>query len=154
MLDEIKKLYPYIFSMIVFSLNEIGEEYKVHIPEGETANLLLHLQAATQRMEEKQQPKRVLNVSHMGNGKSKLLQAKLEQQYKRLTIEGCIAKNEMQQFLKTSSEIDFIITTVSLSKIDIPYVVISPLLDEKDKVKINQFIQEGKSELLEGTYST
>lgn len=154
MLNEIKKLYPYLFSMIVFSLNEIGEEYKVHIPEEEAAYLVLHFQASIERMEEKQQPKRVLVVCHMGIGMSRLLQAKLEQQYKGLTIVGCIAKNEMQQFLKTSSEIDFIITTVSLSKIDIPYVVISPLLDEKDKVKINQFIQEGKSELLEGTYST
>src|SRR5699024_8716039 len=105
-------------------------------------------------MEVKQQPKRVIGVCPTGIGKSRVLQAKFVQHYKGLTIEGRIEKNEMQQFLKTSSEIDFIITAVSLSKIDIPYVVISPMLDEKDKVKINQFIQEGKSELLEGTYST
>src|SRR5699024_9216550 len=137
-----------------WSSDVCSSDLKVHIPGEEAAYLVLHFQASIERMEEKQQPKRVLVVCHMGIGMSRLLQAKLEQQYKGLTIVGCIAKNEMQQFLKASNEIDFIITTVSLSKIDIPYVVISPLLDEKDKVKINQFIQEGKSELLEGTYST
>src|SRR5699024_12719502 len=101
MINEINKLYPYLFSMIDFSLNEIGEEYKVHIPEEEAAYLVHHFQASIERIEEKQQPKRVLVVCHMGIGMSRLLQAKLEQQYKGLTIVGCIAKNEMQQFLKT-----------------------------------------------------
>src|SRR5699024_12880245 len=112
--------------------------------------LVLHVKTLIEHMEEKKHPKRVLVVSNKGIGMSRLLQAKLEQQYKGLTIVGCIAKNKMQQFLKTSSEINFIITTVSLSKIDIPYVVKSPLLEKKDNVKNKQLIKEGKLDLIRG----
>src|SRR5699024_11131382 len=80
MLNDIKKLYPYLFSMIVFALNDISEKYDLHIPEEEAAYLVLHFQASIERMEKEQTPKRVLVVCHIGIGMSRLLQAKLEQQ--------------------------------------------------------------------------
>ncbi|WP_224428197.1 PTS sugar transporter subunit IIA [Cytobacillus oceanisediminis] len=40
------------------------------------------------------------------------------------------------------NNIDFIISTVSLKELPVPYVVISPLLEEKDKDKLNQFLQQ------------
>src|SRR5699024_5006280 len=144
MLNDIKKLYPYLFSMIVFALNDISERYDLHIPEEEAAYLVLHFQASIERMEKEQTPKRVLVVCHMVIGMSRLLQAKLEQQYKGLTIIDCIAKHELNAFLKRHQSVDFIISTVPLPAQEVPHVVISPLLDSNDKLKLNQFIQEAK----------
>jgi len=153
MLDDIKKLYPYLFSMIVFALNDLSDKYDFDIPEEEAAYLVLHFQASIERMEKQQTPKRVLVVCHMGIGMSRLLQAKLEQQYRGLTIIDCIAKNELHAFLK-HTPIDFIISTVPLPAQRIPHVVISPLLDSNDKVKLNQFIQEGKKGYSSTNYPT
>lgn len=152
MLHDIKKLYPYLFSMVVFALNEFKNKHDITIPEEEAAYLVLHFQAAIERMEKQQTPQRVLVVCHMGIGMSRLLEAKLEQQYKGLTITACIAKNELNAYLKCDMSIDFIISTVPLPVQDIPNVVISPLLNEADKKKLNQFVQEGKQEVKSSRY--
>lgn len=140
MLQDIKKLYPYLFSMVVFAAHDISEQYDLHITEEEAAYLVLHFQASVERMEKQREPQRVLVVCHMGLGMSRLLQAKLEQQYKELSIIDCIAANELTDFLK-QEEIDFIISTVPLRAGDIPHLVISPLLNAEDKGKLEQFIQ-------------
>jgi len=141
MLHDIKKLYPYLFSMIVFALNEINKQQNITIPEEEAAYLVLHFQASIERMEQKT-PKKALIVCHLGMGMSLLLQAKIEQQYKGLTVIDCIAQNELNTFLQHNVSIDLIISTVPLTIPEIPHVTISPLLNEGDKMKLNHFIQE------------
>src|SRR5699024_12263276 len=46
MLNEIMKLYPYLFTMIVFSLNVIGKVYNVHILGAEATYLVLYFHAS------------------------------------------------------------------------------------------------------------
>lgn len=142
MLDDVKKLYPYVFNMVVFALNELKEKYRYDLPEEEIAYLVIHFQAAVERMNKRQIVKRTLVVCHMGIGVSRLLQAKLEQQYTGIQIIDCIDRNKLSDFLKGQKEIDFIISTVPLSHVNIPHIVITPLLDTEDKRKLNQFIQE------------
>lgn len=142
MLDDVKKLYPYVFNMVVFSLNELKEKYNYDLPEEEIAYLVIHFQAAVERMNKRQTIKRTLVVCHMGIGVSRLLQAKLEQQYTGLQIIDCIGKNDLSDFLAEHKHIDFIISTLPLIDVNIPHIVITPLLDTEDKSKLNQFIQE------------
>lgn len=152
MLHDIKKLYPYLFSMIVFALNDIKKQQNITIPEEEAAYLVLHFQASIERLEQQQTPKRTLIVCHMGIGMSLLLRAKIEQQYQGLTIIDCIAQNELNAFLQRDTSIDLIISTVSLTTQKTPYVTISPLLNENDKMKLNQFIQEDQKDSKTHTY--
>lgn len=143
MMIDIKKMYPYLFSMVVFVLNDIRDNYKVRIPEEEAAYLVLHFQASIERMEKQTaSPQRALIICHMGLGMSRLLQAKLEQQYKGLTVVDCIAKHQMRSFLKHHDDIDLIISTVPITQEAIPYVLISPLLTGDDKVKLNQWLKK------------
>lgn len=152
MLKDIRKLYPYLFSMVIFATNDVGEQYDMYIPEAEVAYVVLHFQASIERMEQSQVPKQVLVVCHMGIGMSRLLQAKLQQQYNGLTIIDCIAKNELPAFIKQKKKIDFIISTVPLPPQRVDHIVISPLLNVEDKAKVQQFIQEKKSESISSRY--
>ncbi|MBU5468326.1 BglG family transcription antiterminator [Virgibacillus sp. MSJ-26] len=154
MLDDIKKLYPYLFSMVVFAVNDLNKQYNVLIPEEEAAYLVLHFQASIERMEQERAPKQALVVCHMGIGMSRLLQAKLEQQYSGIEIIDCIAKNELGSYLNHHDSVDFIISTVPLTNQVIPQVVISPLLDSSDKKKLNHFIQNKKQDTKITNYPT
>ncbi|CDQ38649.1 MULTISPECIES: BglG family transcription antiterminator [Virgibacillus] len=152
LLSDIKKMYPYLFNMVMIALDEIKENHKLDVPEDEAAYLVLHFQASLERLEGKREKeKRILIVCHLGVGMSHLLQAKIEHQYHGLQIVACIGKADMNDYVK-KYEIDFIISTVKLEQVNIPYVMVSPLLEAKDKEKLNQFIaeietkQSGKSE--------
>lgn len=154
MLHEIKRLYPYLFSMIVFTLNDIKKQHDLTIPEEEAAYLTLHFQAAIERMEKEQTPKKALIVCHMGVGMSLLLRAKIEQQYQGIEIIDCIAQNELHHVLKCEGKMDLIISTVPLNIHHIPIVSISPLLNANDKKKLNHFLREDINEQSEKDFPT
>lgn len=141
MLHEIKKLYPYMMSMIIFALRDLKLEKELYVPEAEAAFLVLHFQAAVERMEHQSQNKRALVICHLGIGMSRLLEAKLNQQYKNITIVACLSKHEFETRQAEFTDIDFIITTVALSHTKKTQIEISPLLTTIDKRKLNQFLQ-------------
>ncbi|MFG6147841.1 BglG family transcription antiterminator [Halobacillus sp. B23F22_1] len=142
MLADIKKMYPYMFSMVVLALEEVNEKYDLNIPEDEAAYLVLHFQAAVERLEKRREAsKKVLIVCELGVGMSHLLQAKLEQAYKGMDIVACVRTREIEQVVKEQS-IDVIVSTKPLSLTNPPSVVISPLLEAKDKKKLDQFLDQ------------
>lgn len=143
MLHDIKRLYPYMLSMVVFALHEIAEENKYNIPEEEAAYLVLHFQATIERMKNRRAKQRALVVCHMGIGMSRLLEAKLKQQYKGLTIVDSIAMEQLMHMSEGElAEIDFIISTEPIEKQIIPHLVITPLLSNKDKKVLHQFMEK------------
>ncbi|AIM16338.1 hypothetical protein HW35_08715 [Bacillus sp. X1(2014)] len=150
LLTNIKKMYPYMFSMTVLALDDLEKTYQLRIPEDEAAYIVLHFQAAIERlMKNRNKEKRVLIVCHYGTGMSYLLSAKLEKYYKGMKIIHALGKEEVKDFLK-EHEIDFIISTLPLEKVNVPYVIISPLLNAEDKGKLDAFFKEvDKKESLE-----
>ncbi|ASN04293.1 BglG family transcription antiterminator [Virgibacillus necropolis] len=146
LLSDIKKMYPYMFSMVVLTLEDMNESYHLTIPEDEAAYLVLHFQASIERLQKKKDTnKSVLIVCHMGIGMSHLLRAKLEQNYKGITILDCIGKTEVSEFINHNS-VDFIISTVPLKNVTVSHIVISPLLEAKDKNKLEQFFHQAENE--------
>lgn len=140
LLSEIKKMYPYMFNMVMLSLNEMNEKYHLDIPEDEAAYLVLHFQASIERLEgSREKNKQALIVCHLGVGISHLLEAKLKHHYQNIKIVDCISKKEVDMSLR-DEEVDFIITTVPIEHVNVPQVVISPLLEESDKEKLSQFV--------------
>lgn len=145
LLPDIKKMYPYMFSMVVLTLEDMNERYHLNVPEDEVAYLVLHFQASVERLQKKRDTKKhVLIVCHLGTGMSHLLRAKLEQYYKGIHILDCIGKTEVSEFI-TCNRVDFIISTVPLKNIHVSHIVISPLLDTKDKSKLDQFFHQAET---------
>ncbi|MED1487971.1 BglG family transcription antiterminator [Bacillus smithii] len=157
MLDDIKKMYPYMFDSIITVIAELKEKIPYVIPEEETAYLTLHFQASYERLKKvSAEDQRVLIVCHMGIGMSQLIQTKLERYFRDLHIVGCVGKAKVEEYLANDS-IDLVIATMPLSLKQVPSITVSPLLPESDIRKVEQMIQhrnghpvavEGKSELL------
>ncbi|MFD1020978.1 BglG family transcription antiterminator [Thalassobacillus hwangdonensis] len=141
LLNEIKKKYPYMFSMVMLALEELGEKHGLAFPEEEAAYLVLHFQAAVERLQQKRNArKKVLIVCDLGVGMSHLLQAKLEQTYTGFDMIGSVGEWQVQEKLK-QQPVDLIISTKPLEDIELPTLVVSPLLEAQDKKRLDDFLQ-------------
>lgn len=144
LLSEIKKMYPYMFGMVLLAVKEL-KSFAIQMPEDEAAYLVLHFQASIERMQGvRERKKQGIIVCHMGVGMSHLLQAKLEQNFYNVTILACIGKAELRGYLK-ENKVDFIISTIPLGQTEVPSIVVSPLLEQKEKEKVGKFIKEVES---------
>lgn len=140
LLSDIKKMYPYLFNMVMIALDDINDKHGLDVPEDEAAYLVLHFQASIERLEGKRETqRRTLIVCHLGVGMSYLLQAKIEHYYQDLQVVACIGKADIRDYVK-NHVVDLIISTVELEKVNIPYVMVSPLLEARDKETLNQFM--------------
>lgn len=127
-----------MFSMVVLTLSEIKQSHELDINEDEAAYLVLHFQASIERMEG---AKKALIICHMGVGMSHLLEAKIAQSYKGIQVVACVGKADANDVLRRE-QVDFVISTVPLEKLTVPYIIISPLLEPKDKERLSQFVDE------------
>lgn len=135
-------MYPYMFSMVMLSLEDINKTFDLEIPEDEAGYLVLHFQASLERLERnKKTKKKTVIVCHMGVGISNLLAAKIEQHFDDVEILSVIGKYDLSGFMEKHS-VDFIISTTPLKNVNTPSVVVSPLLERKDKEKLSHFITE------------
>lgn len=141
LLFNIKKMYPYMFNMVMLALDDAKDLHGVKIPEDEAAYIVLHFQASIERLEKKRDKKRkAVIVCHMGIGMSHLLEAKIEQQYQNIDILACIGRTELNGYLE-ENQADFVISTIPLERISLEHIVISPLFAQEDKKKLSQFVE-------------
>jgi activator of the mannose operon, transcriptional antiterminator len=144
-LDEIKRMYPYLFDTIMNELLLLNKELKFQIPEEEAAYLTLHFQAALERLQKRSgQNKKVIIVCPMGIGASVLLRTKLERKFHSLKIIDTVSTKHVQQYL--AQDIDFIISTVPIQNASVPVIEVTPLLPIEEEKRL-QAIIEGHHEL-------
>ncbi|RCW73161.1 BglG family transcription antiterminator [Saliterribacillus persicus] len=144
LVEDIKKMYPYMFDMVLFALKEEKFSRLEELSEDEVAFLTLHFQAAVERLQgKKKRIKKAIVVCHMGVGVSEILRAKLEAKFRDVEIVATISKRNVHQFCKEDI-VDLIITTVELADIrgieDIEKIMVSPLLDEADERKLRHLL--------------
>jgi activator of the mannose operon, transcriptional antiterminator len=142
MLQDIKKLYPYMFDMVIHVLEEVNQIHSLDIPEEEAGYLTLHFQASIERLKGKRgKTKNILIVCHMGVGMSRLLRTKIEQKFHSVHVAGSIARADLASFLEKEN-VDLVISTVSLPESEVPHIVVSPLLTATDEKRLQEFIKK------------
>ncbi|WP_276531317.1 BglG family transcription antiterminator [Fictibacillus nanhaiensis] len=142
MLQDIKKLYPYMFDMVIHVLEEVNQIHSLDIPEEEAGYLTLHFQASIERLKGKRgKTKNILIVCHMGVGMSRLLRTKIEQNFHSVHVAGSIARADLASFLEKEN-VDLVISTVSLPESEVPHIVVSPLLTATDEKRLQEFIKK------------
>ncbi|MCY9422393.1 BglG family transcription antiterminator, partial [Bacillus paralicheniformis] len=143
MLNDIKKMYPYLFHTVIDVLEDINQTFSLSIPEEEAAYLTLHFQAAIERFSYgKDKHKKAIIVCHMGIGMSQLLRTKIERKFYQIAVMDCIAKADLADYTARHEDIDLVISTVSLEDLSIPHIVISPLLESADEKKLSAFMDQ------------
>lgn len=142
MLHEIKRMYPYMFDMLIHELDDMNQLLSLQIPEEEAAYLTLHFQAAMERLNDEKVSKNVIIVCHMGIGMSQLLRTKIERKFRYIHVMDCIAKSDLEEYLMKNKKVEFIISTINLPQLKIPHFVVSPLLERSEESKLEDFMKK------------
>lgn len=140
LLNEIKQNYRFSFELVYAALPDIEKNIGVSIPEDEAAYLALHIQAAIERSGSgKNEFRKVLIVCSTGTGTSKLIAAKIKRYFPQISVSATVSLYELKQAL-AKYQPDFIISTVDIKLRELPVFVITPLLSESERDRIDRFI--------------
>ncbi|GAB1786526.1 BglG family transcription antiterminator [Priestia megaterium] len=143
MLNDIKKMYPHMFDIVIDVLGEINQLFDLFIPEEEAAYLTLHFQASIERLDSnRQKQKNVIIVCHMGIGMSQLLRTRIERKFHQIYVMDCISKDDLDDYLTKHQDVELVISTTSISGVKIPHLIVSPLLEYTEEKKLEEFIKQ------------
>ncbi|SIS42653.1 BglG family transcription antiterminator [Salimicrobium flavidum] len=133
---QLENDYPDLFFLLEETLQEVFPD--VTFPKDEVAYLVMHFASAIINMEDRKAVK-TLVVCSSGVGTAKILSAKLTQQFS--SIESVEHGSLFDLDRKPLEDYDLIISTVPLHK-TVEYVLVNPVLQEKDVQKIEAAIRK------------
>lgn len=149
MLDAIKSHYPVAFQAGLLAGICIKERTGYHIEENEVAYLALHIGAAMERINNRNQVKCCLIVCASGAGSAQLLYHKLKSQFGyRLKLAGTTEYYKIKEFpLET---IDFIVSTIPITEaLPVPVIQVNTILEGKDFLRIEKLLSDHPEQKLE-----
>ena len=140
-IKSIKSNFANIFNLVKYCTQELNREgiYNEFVTEEEIGYITLYFQISYDERFANKIP--ILIECTSGIGTSHLLSEKIRKNFPNILIKKIIA----QQRIKKSDydDVELVISTVKVhSIIDKPTILVSPILNEEDKYKINQFIKK------------
>ncbi|MGD6969277.1 BglG family transcription antiterminator [Rossellomorea vietnamensis] len=140
--DEIKKKYPVLFLAVKNSLENRFKD--IHFPEAEVAFVVLHFGSALVMNEEKVRINAVV-VCPTGIGTSKMLASRIQKEIAEINSVEILSLTDFQS--ADMRDYDIVISTVRLPFTDIDYILVNPLLSEKDIEFIHNYLQNNLEKL-------
>lgn len=140
--NEIKRYFPYAYNQAADLGIKIFREFNIKLNEDELAYITLHLQAYLERSGTK--PKAVI-VCSTGMGTARLIEQRIKNRFAdRLEINRVTSLQSLKRVPITE---DIVISTINISDLSVPVIVVPPFLDQKSLDKIDQKIDQlnGKS---------
>lgn len=133
MLWEIKRMYRYAFEVVLSFMKQMEKDIQLTIPEDEVAYIVLHIQAALERMHHrKHERKKVLIVCTTGSGTSRFVEAKFAAAFPEVDVVGIASISQLYKAMEEKKP-DLLVSTVPLpSHTNVPTVIVSPLLREHE----------------------
>lgn len=136
LLDEIKKLYPDVYQLSKNCIEVIEQWGKLEMPDSEIGFIAMHLGAAIEkRKHRKNSVYKIIVACASGIGTSSLLASKLSKNFDNIEIVKSSSARNLQK-KEDLTKIDLVISTIEITNLEVPVVVVSPLLLEKDQQKI------------------
>ncbi|MFA9458144.1 BglG family transcription antiterminator [Halalkalibacter sp. AB-rgal2] len=135
--NEIKRKYSVLFMVVQKSLDKQFED--VHFPDDEIAFIVLHFGSALVKREESIQVHAVI-VCPTGIGTSKMLASRVQKELSEIHNVEILSIKEFQK--ADLNEYELVISTVRLPFADVDYILVSPLLSEKDIHSIQDYLQK------------
>lgn len=144
-LEMIKKEYPIAYATAERASKMIKDRFHLEMPDEEKGYIAMYIAAYLEKLKQLSKRK-VVVICPMGIATSKLLYYKLMNEIPEIEIVQVgsikqLEEGEIQQM------VDLIISTVPLSGVTIPHVVVSPFLRPEDKKLIKDILKIGKGEL-------
>ncbi|MFO7152103.1 MAG: BglG family transcription antiterminator [Bacillota bacterium] len=140
-LSQIKENYTSIYGIAWITAGIIEKRLGIKVGEEEVGYLAMHIGAAVERATA---PKKALVICSSGIGTAQMLASRLKKKFPEIQVVDVIPFCSVDEFLK-SRKVDFVISTVPLTLKDIPVILVSPLLTERDIASIEEIIGSGIS---------
>ncbi|GGC97806.1 transcriptional regulator MtlR [Thalassobacillus devorans] len=140
--EEIKRKYPFLFMAVKKSMEK---EFKdIDFPDDEIAFIVLHFGSALLMHEEKVRINAVV-VCPTGIGASKMLASRIQKELSEITNVDILSIKDFES--ANLDKYDLVISTVRLPFTDVEYILVSPLLSEKDIGFIQNYLQNNLEKL-------
>ncbi|PTX59663.1 activator of the mannose operon (transcriptional antiterminator) [Melghirimyces profundicolus] len=139
LLEEIRRSYPYMYETLSGLLPELAEKGVRFGPE-EVGYLVLHFQAAVERLRRLPERKSVLIVCSSGEGTARLLEAKLERFFPELRVAATVAAREVGQAVRKHRP-DLLLSTVPLEQSPVPLLQVTPLFHRGEREQLHRLLQ-------------
>ena len=133
-IEEIKKQYSSLFNVIWIAIRDLGKYYEINIPNEELAFIVIHFQLAIEKI---LKPLNVVVICQNGIATSELIMSKLHKIFDADAKITNISVREIDFY--DLSNIDLIISTISLPDITIPVIEVSPILTKEEIESIRSF---------------
>jgi transcriptional antiterminator/mannitol/fructose-specific phosphotransferase system IIA component (Ntr-type) len=148
LLADLKKEYAYIYKIASDCIDIINQGGKFSLQEDEVGYLTMYLAAGLERMcIPSQSKKRVLVVCNSGGATASLLVSRIRSEFQDINIVAVISNRELAS-KKKLLDYNVVISTIPLVLNEIPYVLVSPLLNKDDIRKIQALMHTETSPLL------
>lgn len=139
LLEEMRSAHPELMELAGKAVKPMEQELGEALPEAEVAYIAMHLGAAlAEPHSASRQHVRVIVACQTGMGTSRMLAAGLKQAYDTIEIVDLVSALRVNREYVQHTEADFVISTVPIPWSPLPVVVTTPLLDQRDKARIDQ----------------
>jgi len=138
-IHEIEIRYSDIKQAAKNNLYVLEEYLDRPVSDSELIYVVIHICAAIERMKSKSAHYSVVLVCGGGIGTARFLQARLEK-YFHFDVLDVISAHAIPTF--DFSDVDAIISTISLHNYDIDYIQVNPMLSDEDCIKVGEMLSK------------
>ena len=147
LLPQIKAEYPLVYEDCKKAAQVIFEKTKLIPNESEIGYLCMHFGAAKEKIESRKRKRRTVNIGVIcasGFGVAQLMMAKLKNHFANDDI-GLKAYGFEEISEHILNRTDFFISIIDLEDFDTDYILVNPMLNQKDLLQIRAKINEYSS---------
>lgn len=144
-LGEVKKEYPIAYAVAERVSKRIEDSFHLQIPDEEKGYIAMYVAVSLEKIRQPRK-KKVAVICPMGLVTSKLLYYELMNEIPEIEIVQVGPIKELEEG-KIQQMVDLIISTVPVYNVNIPHVVVSPMLQQEDKKRIREMLKTGRGNL-------
>lgn len=135
--QEVLTKYPQVVEAVKNSKSILENYIDRELNDTELAYIVVHICAAIERNVNSKNQYRAILVCNGGIGTSQLLQERLKKYFNFHVIDIVSAHGMLG---KPLDDVDLVISTVSLSHINVKHIQVSPMLNDKDCIRIGNYL--------------
>lgn len=144
--DNFKRSYPIAFDDALELSERINKTFGIKFNDDEITFMGMYFESLSERKSMVTKRITAMIVCNTGIGTSRFLEEKIKNELSNtINVKGIMVAHELSS-LKIDS--DIIISTIPLTDIDMPYVLVSPFLTHKDKEKIMGLIDRVNKKII------
>lgn len=157
LLESIRGQYSELFSIVWYALVIVEKEYEVILNDDEISLILIHFQIALDRQS---RSNNIVIVCQYGMSSAQFIYSKVR---KFIPAHDNVEISTLDRFNKSDQEdIDLIISSIDISQSKIPFVKVTPLVNDQDYIHIMEAYTKyliqgeafGSTAALEGIFTT